>query len=200
MCKLPTTFRRLGAALLLFAATAVCAQSNELAVTFRKPDVDLKKYSQLLIMPLNLSDTRVIPPPWVENAKPHEWQLTKKNEDVLRSAYAGAVRAGIETSGDFKVVDRSAPGVLQVEVRLISLTPWAARGEQATTLGSGSLTFEAHVRDASTGELLAVLNGTQPVGNEYQENTDFNRVSTLKEHFTNWGRNVSRRLTAARTQ
>ena len=200
MHKRPTTWTRIGLAFLLMASAGVWAQTSDLTVSFRKPNVDFKQYSKLLIVPLNLSDTRIIPPPWVENADPHKWELTKKNEDTLRSAYADAVRKGIEESGDFKVVDAAGPGTLQVEVRLISLTPYAARGEQTTTLGAGSLSFEAHVRDARNGELLGLFQGTQQVGQEYQENTPYNRVSTLTEHFTNWGRNVSRRLTAARAQ
>jgi hypothetical protein len=189
----------IGAALLLAAAFA-WAQSEELVVTFRKPTVDLKPYTQLLITPLNLSDARIVPPAWVERPAAREWDLTAENQEALRSAYARAVRAGIESAGEYKVVDAPAAGTLQVEVRLISLTPWAARNERATTLGTGSLSFEAHVRDASTAELLAIFHGTQPVGNEYQENTAFNRAAGLTEHFTNWGRNLSRRLTAARTQ
>src|SRR6187551_921695 len=103
MHKRPTTWIRIGLAFLLMASAGVWAQTSDLTVTFRKPNVDFKQYSKLLIVPLNLSDTRIIPPPWVENADPHKWELTKKNEDTLRSAYADAVRKGIEESGDFKV-------------------------------------------------------------------------------------------------
>ena len=67
-------------------------------------------------------------------------------------------------------------------------------------MGTGSLTFEAYVRDARTAELLAIFSGTQAVGKEYQENTAFNRVAGVTEHFRNWGRNVSRRLSEARAR
>ena len=53
---------------------------------------------------------------------------------------------------------------------------------------------------ATAGLLLAVFSGTQAVGKDYQENTDFNRAAGVTEHFKNWGRNVSKRLTAARAQ
>ena len=49
---------------------------------------------------------------------------------------------------------------LQLEVRLVSLTPWASREERdVSTRGSGTLTFEAHVRDVRTAEMLAVFQG-----------------------------------------
>ena len=93
------------------------------------------------------------------------------------------------------------PATLQLEVRLISLTPWASREERdATTLGSGTLTFEAHVRDARTAELLVAYQGTQPVGQDYQENTELNKASNLTEHFTTWGRNISQRLATAQAR
>jgi Protein of unknown function (DUF3313) len=184
------------AAVSLMTASGAWAQTDgTLAPAYAKPGVNVKSYQQFLLLPLNLSDTRIVPPPWVENPNPHEWDLTKKNKDTLASTYATAARMGIESAGQFKVVTEPTPGTLQVEVRLVSLTPWASRAEaNAQTLGSGTMTFEAHVRDAPTGELLFVFQGTQQVGQDYQENTAFNKVAGLTEHFTNWGRNISRRL------
>jgi len=189
-------------AILLTAAVtaAAWAQTAEPVMVYMKAGVDVKQYNQLLIAPLNLSDARVVPPPWVENPDPRKWQLTKENRDFLTTAFASAVRQGIEAKGEFKVVDSREPGTLQIEVRIISLTPWASRGEKVETLGTGTLTFEAQVRDARTSELLAVLQGAQQVGQDYQENTEFDIKHGLTEHFTRWGRHISERLTAARAQ
>jgi hypothetical protein len=187
-------------AALLLAAAGAWAQTENLTVVFSKPDASLGQYEQFLLLPLNLGGTRLIPPPWVENPDPREWELTEDNREFLTAAYASAVREGIEAGGEFKVVSEPAPGTLQLEVRLISLTPWAARGEEVETRGSGTLTFEAQVRDAQTAELLAIYEGTQQVGQDYQENTDFNKRTDVTEHFTNWGRNISRRLAEAQAQ
>jgi hypothetical protein len=180
----------------LMTASAVSGQSEtRLAPAYSKPGVNVTSYQQFLLLPLAVTETRIVPPPWVENPNPREWDLTRKNRETLATTYASAVRAGIESEGKFKVVTEPTPGTLQIEVRLVSLTPWASRAEaDAQTLGSGTLTFEAHVRDAPTGELLFVFQGTQQVGQDYQENTAFNKVAGLTEHFTNWGRNISRRL------
>lgn len=193
--------RMLGVAVLL-ATVGTWAQSppEDVKVTYAKPGVNLNQYTQLLIKPLNLADTRLIPPPWVEKPNPKEWNLTRDNQEFLRTTFASAVREGVAAAGQFKVVEAPGPGTLQIEVHLISLTPWASPDEKVQTLGSGTLTFETHLRDASTAELFAVYLGTQQVGKEYQENTAFNKQSDVKEHFTNWGRNVSRRLAAAKAQ
>ena len=185
-------------------ATALGAQAQTpapLTVTYSKPGVDVAKYTEFRVTPLNVSDTRVIPPPWVEQAEPHEWDLTRANRDFLVKTFASSVREGIESGGRYKVVDDAGPGTLQLEVRLISLTPWASREERdAETLGSGTLTFEANVRDARTGELLRAFHGTQPVGKDYQENTPMNKASNLTEHFTTWGKNISQRLATAQAR
>lgn len=201
MLNKPKILSKLTAAVVLLTAVTAWAQETNLAPAYAKPGVSLRQYQQFLLLPLNLSETRVVPPPWVENPNPHEWDLTKKNRDFLTSAYASAVRSGIESAGSFKVVTEPTPGTLQVEVHLISLTPWASRAEEdAQTLGSGTMTFEAHVRDARTGELLFVFQGTQQVGKDYQENTAFNKAAGLTDHFTNWGRNISRRLSEAQAR
>ena len=190
------------AALLAAVSVGATAQTPApLTVTYTKPGVDVAAYKEFRLLPLNVSDTRVIPPAWVENADPHEWELTRENTEFLVTTFARAVREGIESGGKYKVVNDAGPATLQLEVRLISLTPWASREERdATTLGSGTLTFEAHVRDARTAELLVAYQGTQPVGQDYQENTELNKASNLTEHFTTWGRNISQRLATAQAR
>ena len=193
--------RAVCAAFLLTAATAVWAQpADTLTVAYAKQGVNLKQYKQFLIKPLNLEDTRLIPPPWVEKPDPKAWALSKQNQQFLRDTFASAVREGVTSEGKFAVVNQPTPGTLQIDIHLISLTPWAAHGEQVETLGSGTMTFEAHVRDAKTADLLAVYQGTQQVGKNYQENTPANKMTDIKEHFTDWGRNISRRLAAAQAQ
>ena len=186
----------LGLTTLLILALSSSVHSEDLTIVFEKPGVDLRTYRQILVKPLNLIDARIVPPPWVENADPKLWSLTRENQAFLRNAFASSMQAGIEESGRFQATTQADPAVLQLEVHLVSLTPWAARGEDVETLGSGELTFEAYVRDAQTADLLALFKGTQQVGQDYQENTEFNKASSLTEHFTNWGRNVSRRLAA----
>ena len=193
--------RALGAAVLFAVAVPAFAQQTDMLMpSYIKPGINFKQYNQFTIKPLNLDDTRLIPPPWVEKPNPKDWRMSKENQDFLRDTFASAVREGVESDGKFKVVNSHAPGTLQIDVHLLSLTPWASRDEKVETLGSGTLTFEAHVRDAATAELLAVYQGTQQVGKDYQANTPANKMTDIKEHFTDWGRNISKRLAAAQSQ
>jgi Protein of unknown function (DUF3313) len=192
------------ASVLAAAAPSAWAQGAEpapLTVMYTKPGVNLAPYKEFRLLPLNVADTRLVPPPWVEKPDPQEWSLTRENREFLVTTFASAVREGIESSGKYKVVDDAGPATLLLEVRLISLTPWASRDEKdAETLGSGTLSFESYLRDARTAELLISYKGTQQVGKDYQENTAFNKASDLTEHFKTWGRNISQRLTAAQAR
>lgn len=170
-------------------------QSDELRITYLRDGVDLSKYTQFVLKPLNLDGTRIIPPPWIEDADPRTWQLGDRNRRFLKTAYQLAMTAGLEKSGEFNVVEKPFRGSLELEVKLISLTPYARAGESVKTKGFGELAFEAAMRDARTGELLALFEGTQQVGEDYQENTEFNQGHNFAEHFRQWGRDVSERMT-----
>ena len=171
--------------------------SSEFRATFVRQGVDFKYYNQFILKTLNVEHTRLIPPPWVENPDPRKWQLSDTNKDFLRGAYRQAMKIGLEESGEFIVVSKPARGVLELEISLVSLAPYARQGEKVTTQGYGGLTFEAALRDARSGELLALYEGTQKVGEDYNENTEFNKASNLTQHFTDWGRRVSARMAAA---
>lgn len=177
-------------------ASGARMQSEELRITYIRPGVDLRSYTQFLLKPLNLEDTRITPPPWVDNPDPRRWQLSERNRKFLKTAYQQAMTAGLERSGEFNVVEKPFRGSLELEIKLISLTPYARSGEEVKTKGYGELTFEAALRDARSGELLAMFEGAQQVGEDYQENTEFNQGHNFAEHFRQWGRDVSERMTA----
>jgi hypothetical protein len=50
--------------------------------------------------------------------------------------------------------------------------------------------IHAETRDAQTGELLGIYEGSQEVGKHYQPNTDFTREKNLKTLFDSWGRRI----------
>ena len=63
----------------------------------------------------------------------------------------------------------------------------ANREEQVITKGSGEMTFRAEIRDAMTREILVIYEGDTPVGEDYQENTEFTVKQNVDELFETWG-------------
>ncbi|SMF05676.1 Protein of unknown function [Alteromonadaceae bacterium Bs31] len=194
--KTTINLRHIVLALVTTMLTSLCWAAPS-TLQYSRPGVDYSQYTQFVVTPLNISDMRLVPPPWVTDAKPKKWTMSEKNEAFLRSLYMESLTKGIESSGQFKTAKTPAANTIQIDLRINRLTPWAAKGDKATIKGSGELKFEAELRDASTGELLAIFEGVQAVGEDYQENTTFNHKHNLKEHFERWGKNLSQALTQA---
>lgn len=173
---------------LLFAGTA----SADFTVTYTRPNTDFGSYNQFLISPLDMSDMKIVPPAWVTDSKPHKWQLSEKDVEYIRSLYQEYIANGIRSGKKYDVVSEQAPNTLEVDVEIIRLIPWAKKGDKsAKTKGSGEMKFEVVFRDALSGDLLAIGEGLQNVGENYQENVPINHEHNLKEHFFTWGQSLS---------
>lgn len=150
---------------------------------------DLSRYNKVLIDNLGLADARVIAPPWYqdEDQGPTKWQLTKKDIDWLRKSYRAAMKNEIETDGGYPVVTEIADDVLILDMEIITLMPYARKGENVQVRGFGELKVQATLRDGMTSELLAIFEGSQEVGTEYQQNTRLNAENNLTALFEVWG-------------
>jgi len=168
-------------ALFLFSST-LWAQTEP---TWVKEGVDWTTYTKFLVQPLQLDDVKLVPPPWAAD-DPKEWKLNIENLEGVRDIYADVMAAELEG----KLVEAAAPGVIEVEAEILSVTPWIRPGSgdgkdgmQVTTLGTGELSASIELRDAATGELLLLLEGEKAVGDEYKEFTRENNISNIEKMF-----------------
>jgi hypothetical protein len=177
----------------LIATSAYAVDMSEvenLDPYFEKAGLEISAYDKVLIAPLGVGATFIVPPPWVTGADASAklWALTEADERWLRESYQQAVRA--EIGQEFEVVDEAGEGVLIVRIELISLMPFARKGEDVQTQGFGVIVAQAQLRDGNNGELLAVYEGPQRVGQEYQQNTRLNAETSLTKLFEIWGARV----------
>lgn len=168
-------------ALFLFSPT-LWAQTEP---TWVKEGVDWTTYTKFLVQPLQLDDVKLVPPPWAAD-DPKEWKLNIENLEGVRDIYADVMAAELEG----KLAEAAAPGVIEVEAEILSVTPWIRPGSgngkdgmQVTTLGTGELSASIELRDAATGELLLLLEGEKAVGDEYKEFTRENNISNIEKMF-----------------
>lgn len=173
------------------SAAAAPAKSSvrDLTAYYEKPGVDLSQYNAILLDNLGVDDARVMPPPWYQGADagPKKWQLTDADLQWLRKSYREAMQAAISGKGGYPIVDEPGKGVLILDVAIIYLMPYARKGEDVATRGFGEMLVQAQLRDGMTEELLAVYEGKQDVGSEYQQNTRLNNENSLRELFQVWG-------------
>ncbi len=184
----------------LAAADDLYKISKALIQVYEKPGLDIGRYNAVMIDTLGVADARVIPPPWVEgkDRNPKKWQLNSKDIQWLKDNYRAAMKEQIEAVGGYAVVSEPRPEALIVDVKIVSLTPYAQRDEDVITRGTGELTIQAELRDSMTRELLAIYEGDQDVGSEYQQNARINKEHNVNALFAAWGEKVRRMMDESR--
>jgi hypothetical protein len=163
--------------------------AKPLNVEYERPGTDYARYSRLRIKDLDLSDTKIVPPPWLTE-KAFKWDVPEESGDRLRQEFMDSMKEQIGGNGGYEIVTEPGEGVMELYVRIVSFMPYAERKDKVTTKGSGEMRIHAETRDAQTGELLGIYEGPQEVGKNYQPNTDFTREKNLKTLFDSWGRRI----------
>jgi hypothetical protein len=186
-----------GLLVLVFSGTALAQQAKQ--PTWVKAGVDWSPYSKYLVKTLVLDDVRLVPPPWAEN--PQEWEFEMKEPDTVQQIFRDAVSAELAGGDASALAHEPGPGVLEVEVEILSVTPWLRPGSASevdgmnvSTLGSGELAATVEIRDAQTRELLAMWAGERTVGDEYREFTRENNLNNLEKMFVGFAKRLRESL------
>jgi hypothetical protein len=156
---------------------------------YERPGVDWSKYDKLIINDLDVSRTKIVPPPW-KDQKAFRWEVSEKNVAALQKEYRKSMEEQVSGDDGYQIVTEPGDGVLDLTFEILSFMPYADRDEKVLTKGSGEMHINVMVRDARTGQLLAIMEGPQEVGNNYDENTDFSRRTNVKMLFDSWGARV----------
>jgi len=171
------------------AAEEIAEFAAPLNAEYERPGVDYATYDKLIINDLDVDDTKILPPPWTED-KSFKWTISERNIGALQKEFHDSMREQISGNGGYTVVTDPDDGVMELTLTIVSFMPYAERKEKVITKGSGEMHISVQVRDAESGMLLAIYEGPQEVGKEYNENTDFARQQNLKLLFDSWGARV----------
>jgi hypothetical protein len=194
-------FPVIAAALLMLVTTYLNAADHQFAASvenlkpyYLKEGIDLSVYSKVLVGNLKVGDSRVIAPPWyAANEKgAKKWELTDRDVEFLRQSYRAAMTQEIEKDDGYEVVETGGDGVIWLDMEIVTLMPYARKGEKVQVRGFGELRAQATLRDSVTGELLGIFEGPQQVGQEYQQNTRLNAENNLRALFEVWGSRMRR--------
>ena len=187
--------RRLAVGLLaLLFSSAALAQSME--PTWVRDGVDWKQYSKFLVKPLNVDDVKVVKPPYAAD-DPSEWSLQIQDLESVQAIFRDAMKDALTANNGYPLVYSEGPGVLEVEVELLSIMPWLKpgsateiQGHRVTTLGTGEITARVEISDASTRQLLLMIEGDKAVGEQYQQFTRANNVANIEAMFRAFGQRL----------
>jgi hypothetical protein len=163
--------------------------AKPMKVDYKNPGINFSQYDSLLINDLDVSNTKIVPPPWKAD-KPFKWEVSAKNVTALQAAFRESMHDQISANDGYPIVTEPGPGVMEISVRIVSFMPYADRKEEVTTRGSGEMRIHVETRDAQSEELIAIYEGPQEVGQDYGPNSDFARQENLKALFDFWGQRI----------
>jgi hypothetical protein len=170
-------------------AEEVADYAEPLNLEYQRPGLDFAQFHSLLINDLDVSNAKIVPPPWKAD-KPFKWKVADKNIKALQAAFQESMRDGISANDGYPIVAEPGPGVMEVSVRIVSFMPYAERKERVSTRGAGEMRIHVELRDAQSEELLAIYEGPQEVGQKFRPNSDLTRQQDLKMLFDIWGRRI----------
>jgi len=180
-----------GLMLLLFAGSLLA--ETTIPANYVKPDLNLSKYTRVMVKPLDISEIEVLKPAW-EQDNPEEWTFEEGTGEAVQQLFMDAMHKELEQIGGYPLVTDAAADVLRIEVELLSITPYVKpgtrtgdEGYEIETLGSGELVVSAELRDSKTRELLILVEGERTIGDEYKKLTTENHTENLRKLFTTWG-------------
>ncbi len=178
-----------GLAVMLLSSVAM-AGTDPLDPTWVRPDTDFSKYTKFLVKPLNLSDVKILRPPWAQD-DPVEWKLETISLETIQDIFLEAMKETLEADGGYPLVDEPGEDVLEVDMELLSIMPYVRPGSGGTddgheiiTLGSGEVTGAAELRDSTSRALLILLEGERVAGEEYKQFTKENNIANVRGMFT----------------
>lgn len=184
----------------MLCCSSLYAESDPLDPTWVRPDTDWQKYNKFLVTPLDISDVKLLRPPWAQD-DPKDWSIEDEDLQLLQNIYRDVMKNILEADGGYPVVHVAAEDVMQVEVELLSIMPYirpgkreTSQGQEYITLGSGEVNGKSELRDSLSRELLVLLEGEKTVGTEYKEHTDANIVANLEYMFTQFAKRLRRAM------
>lgn len=165
---------------------------------FASPIMPLSGYNKVYIQELDISEAKIISPPWIVKESFH-WKVKPENVAYLKERFQKGVAAGLtENNGRYEIVEKEGKGVLIVDVEIISFMPYALKEDkESTTKGSGEFHLSVKLRDGKSKSLIHIFEGTQAIGDDYQPNTSMARAKNAKNLFNAWGKGLRKKLDAA---
>jgi hypothetical protein len=177
----------------MFFTSAALAQVEP---TWVKEGVNWQQYGKFLVHPLDVDNVRVLKPPYAQD-DPSDWSLDVQDLAGIQAIFRDVMQRELSGNGGYPLVYAPGKDVVEVEVELLSITPWlkpggdeSLQGYVVTTLGSGEITGRVEMRDSTTRELLLLIEGDKAVGEKYTEFTRANNASNVEAMFTSFAKRV----------
>ncbi len=164
--------------------------NSVMALAYMKPDIDLRRYTALMIDPVDVAyqrDPQGARRATDVGARNQNFELSSSQMEDLKSWFQEAVEEALTSDGGYRIVDTPGPDVVRISAELLNLVvriPTQASAGRSRTFASsyGEVTLVVEARDSETGEILArAADRRDPTGNSGRDLVEVSRVFVRAE-------------------
>ena len=181
----------------------VRVENSRVDDAFMHPDVDFKRFTGIMIDPLDVSNVKIIQPDTsAYTSRSREWELTDKDRQFLQDTYIVKMDDYVIQRGGYTAIDEPAENVLRLKVALVQIAPNAPKpkdtfGRSTTiTRGAGAISVAGVLFDAGTGQVVARFGDTRESSDQWKRNLESVNKSEVRRIFDFWAQLFQYRLDA----
>lgn len=202
-CATPEPTIQTGPGAQISSEGLVRVENSRVDDAFMNPDVDFKRFTGIMIDPLDVSDVKIIQPDTSAYAtRSKKWELTDEDRKYLQDTYILKMDDYVIQRGGYKPIDEPAANVLRLKVALIQIAPSAAKpkdtvGRSTTfTSNAGAISVAGVLFDSGTGQVIARFADTREATDRWQRNLESNNKAEIRRVFDFWAQLFQYRLDA----
>lgn len=181
----------------------VRVENSRVDDAFMRPDVDFKRFTGIMIDPLDVSNVKIIQPNTSGYShRTREWELTDKDRQYLQDIYLLKMDDYVIQRGGYTPIDEPAENVLRLKVALVQIAPSAPKpkdtyGRTTTyTRGAGAISIAGVLFDAGSGQVIARFADTRESSDQWQRNLQSANKAEVRRIFDFWAQLFQYRLDA----
>lgn len=179
--------------------------NSRVKVAYLDPTVDFKRYSKVLLAPLNFDRMEIIQPDTDFNTiRNKKFELTDKDKEQIDKLFHNAMVKTLQKKGGFEIVENAGANVLTLAVEVLQIQPNAPKDDfnsrrprvKYYSEGAGAMTIGAVVADSVSDKQIAIIADVKDSSHIWGENNRISNIADISQMFSSWGRQFNSALKA----
>lgn len=177
-------------------------KDQRLDAVFLSPSVNLSRYHNLVLKPLDFSETKIINPS-TSTAFQTPWQLTDEDKTYYQTRFETSAKEYLVDKGGFKLGDEIS-STLALRMRIMEIAPLGTKDDiqgrptavDVFTRGFGRMTVMIELYDTGTQKLVFMATDEYELGTLWEKNNRVQNNLQIRLGFEYWMRALRDELKA----
>ena len=166
------------------------------AIAYLDPTIDFKRYSKVLVKPLNFDCMEIIQPQKsYRGTSSNIFELNDRDKEQIDKRFHDAMVNTLQKQAGFEIVENAGDDVLILSVMILKIKPNAPKDDMMSrsssstiyTDGAGSISIGAQLADSISGRQIAILADVKDSSNMWGENNRVSNMGDVSNMFSSWG-------------